>query len=99
MSTIKVIVIVGLIILCICIAAGGTPAGDAPGFRYWRDPGPFKQYLKGGSTGYFLGTWAVFVQATFAYLGTELVGVCVAEAENPRKTVPAAIKRTFYRIL
>ncbi|CCG83331.1 putative Amino acid permease [Taphrina deformans PYCC 5710] len=99
MSTIKVIVIVGLIILCICIAAGGTPKGNATGFHYWKNPGAFKQYLKTGNTGYFLGTWAVFVQATFAYLGTELVGVCVAEAENPRKTVPAAIKRTFYRIL
>lgn len=89
----------GLIILCVCIASGATPEGNAPGFTYWKNPGPFKQYLKTGHVGYFLGTWAVFVQATFAYLGTELVGVCVAEAENPRKTVPAAIKRTFYRIL
>ena len=39
------------------------------------------------------------VNATFAYLGTELVGVTVAEAQNPRKTVPRAIKLTFYRIL
>jgi yeast amino acid transporter len=37
--------------------------------------------------------------ATFAYLGTELVGVTVAEAQNPRKTIPRAIKLTFYRIL
>ena len=39
------------------------------------------------------------VNATFAYLGTELVGVTVAEAQNPRKTVPRAIKLTFYRIV
>lgn len=39
------------------------------------------------------------VNATFAYLGTELVGVTVAEAQNPRKTIPRAIKLTFYRIL
>jgi yeast amino acid transporter len=39
------------------------------------------------------------VTATFAYLGTELVGVTVGEAQNPRKTVPRAIKLTFYRIL
>jgi amino acid transporter len=39
------------------------------------------------------------VQATFAYLGTELVGVTVGEAQNPRKTIPRAIKLTFYRIL
>ena len=35
----------------------------------------------------------------FAYLGTELVGVTVGEAQNPRKTIPRAIKLTFYRIL
>lgn len=39
------------------------------------------------------------VTATFAYLGTELVGVTVGEAQNPRKTIPRAIKLTFYRIV
>ncbi len=34
-----------------------------------------------------------------ADLGTELVGVTVGEAQNPRKTVPRAIKLTFFRIL
>ena len=38
------------------------------------------------------------INATFAYLGTELVGVTVAEAQNPRKAIPRAIKLTFYRI-
>lgn len=37
--------------------------------------------------------------ATFAYLGTELVGVTVGEAQNPRRTIPRAIRLTFYRIL
>ena len=39
------------------------------------------------------------VTATFAYLGTELIGVTVGEAQNPRRTIPRAIKLTFYRIL
>jgi amino acid transporter len=39
------------------------------------------------------------VLALFAYMGTELIGVTVGEAKNPRKTVPAAIRKTFYRIL
>ena len=37
--------------------------------------------------------------ATFSYLGTELVGVTVGEAQNPRRTIPRAIRLTFYRIL
>lgn len=39
------------------------------------------------------------VNATFAYLGTELVGVTAGEAQNPRRTIPKAIKLTFFRIL
>lgn len=32
-------------------------------------------------------------------MGTELIGVTVGECQNPRKNVPKAIKRTFWRIL
>lgn len=39
------------------------------------------------------------IQAGFSYQGTELVGIAAGETNNPRKTVPAAIKKTFYRIL
>lgn len=47
----------------------------------------------------FLGFWATLTNALFAYIGTELVGVTVGEAENPRKNIPKAIRRTFWRIL
>lgn len=39
------------------------------------------------------------VSAVFAYSGTELIGVTVGEAQNPRRTIPRAIKLTFYRIV
>lgn len=39
------------------------------------------------------------ITAVFAYLGTELVGVTVGEAQNPRKAIPRAIRLTFFRIL
>jgi len=41
----------------------------------------------------------VLIQAGFSYQGTELVGIAAGETDNPRKTVPAAIRKTFYRIL
>ncbi len=47
----------------------------------------------------FVGFWAVLIQAGFSYQGTELVGIAAGETENPRKNVPAAIRKTFYRIL
>lgn len=46
-----------------------------------------------------MALWSTFTTAVFAYLGTELVGVTVGEAANPRKVIPRAIKLTFYRIL
>lgn len=68
-----------------------------------------------GDAGRFIGLWGTFVTATFAYLGsvfnfgwrddhadlvrTELVGVTVGEAQNPRRVIPRAIKLTFWRIV
>ncbi|RYP22251.1 hypothetical protein DL765_001765 [Monosporascus sp. GIB2] len=96
LSSFKVIVICGVILLSLIIATGGAD-GDPRGFRYWRDPGPYIN--EGQPSGKFLGFWSTMVTATFAYLGTELVGVTVGEAQNPRKTIPRAIKLTFYRIV
>lgn len=99
LSSIKVLTIVGLIILCIVLAAGGGPNHDATGFRYWHNPGAFAEYKSDGALGRFLGVWSTMVTAVFAFLGTELVGVTVGEAQNPRRNVPRAIRLTFWRIL
>ncbi|KAI2630646.1 putative amino acid permease [Hypoxylon sp. NC1633] len=98
LSSFKVVVIVGVILLALIIACGGAD-GDPKGFRYWSSPGAFRPYISTGSWGQFLGFWSTMVNATFAYLGTELVGVTVGEAQNPRKTIPRAIRLTFYRIV
>lgn len=99
LSSVKVLVILGLILLSIILAAGGGPNGEATGFTYWNNPGAFKAYVLTGSTGKFLGFWSTLTTAVFAYLGTELVGVTVGECQNPRRVIPRAIKLTFYRIL
>lgn len=107
LSSFKVIIVVGIILFSLIIACGGGPDGDARGFRYWNDPGAFAEWSP-MRTGFsttsddvkrFLGFWSVMVNATFAYLGTELVGVTAGEAQNPRRSIPKAIKLTFYRIL
>lgn len=99
LSSFKVVVIVGLILLSFILMLGGGPDHDRKGFRYWKNPGAFNTYIDDGAAGRFYAFWATMVSATFAYLGTELVGVTVGEAQNPRKTIPRAIKLTFYRIL
>jgi amino acid transporter len=52
-----------------------------------------------GASGRFLAFWTTLVQAAFSYLGTEIVCLTAGEAENPRRNVPKAIRRVFYRIL
>ncbi len=99
LSSIKVLTILGLIILMIVLAAGGGPSHEATGFRYWHNPGAFAEYLAKGSLGKFLAVWSTMVTAVFAFLGTELIGVTVGEAQNPRRNVPRAIKLTFWRIV
>ena len=67
-----------MIMVCFIVALGGGPNHHRTGFYYWENPGPFVELYQPGSLGKFLGVWASVVQATFAYLGTELVGVAFA---------------------
>ncbi|CAE6441249.1 unnamed protein product [Rhizoctonia solani] len=106
-SAIKITAIVGLIILGVAINCGAGPASTGYiGFKYWVDPGPFNQVATHGGVsfvpgawGRFLAFWNVFVQAAFSFIGTEIVAVTVGEAENPRRNVPKAIRRVFWRII
>jgi len=103
-SSIKVLTLIGLILMGIIIDLGGNPKHDRIGFRYWRPPyGPMGHYLLSQvhdeKLSVFLGFWATLTNALFAYIGTELIGVTVGEAENPRRNIPRAIRRTFWRIL
>ncbi len=98
LSLIKVITVIGFILFAICTDLGTGQDGFI-GFDNWRDPGAFAPYIFDGGLGKFVGFWAVLIQAGFSFQGTELVGISAAEVENPRKNVPAAIKKTFWRIL
>ena len=57
-AILKILLIIGVNIMALVITCGGGPDGESIGFRYWRDPGPFVQYLgiKGspGSVSWFL---------------------------------------------
>lgn len=99
-GAIKLTTIVGLILLMLIITCGGAPNADgAIGFRYWGDPGPMNEYLVEGALGRFLAFWRVFTQATFAYGGSEMVVIAAGETEDPRRNIPKAIRRVFWRIL
>jgi len=89
-AIIKIAAVIGFIILGIIINIGGGPDGQYIGGKYWRNPGPFNNGFK--------GLCSVFVNAAFAFSGTELVGLAAAETANPRKSLPTAVKQVFWRI-
>ena len=96
-SSIKVVTVVGFIIFAVCINAGAGDEGYI-GFKYWREPGPFAGSIVSGSAGKFVGFWSVLVTAAFTFQGVELVGVGAGETRNPEKSIPSAIRWTFWGI-
>ncbi|KAA8642112.1 amino acid permease GAP1 [Aspergillus tanneri] len=89
-SLIKVVAVIGFIILGIILNCGGGPKGGYIGGKFWHNPGAFNHGFK--------GLCSVFVNAAFAFAGTELVGLAAAETANPRKSLPTATKQVFWRI-
>jgi amino acid transporter len=83
-ASIKILTIIGLLIMALCIDLGGSPNHDRLGFRYWREPGPMKEYQAKGDLGRFLGLFSVLINAAFSYGGVEMVAVAAGEAENPQ---------------
>lgn len=98
-ASIKIITIVGLLIMAFIIAVGGNPQHHAIGFTYWKNPGPMKEYLAEGDLGRFLGFFSTLVNAAFSFGGVEMVAVAAGEAENPRRNIPKAVRRVFWRIV
>ncbi|KAH8895327.1 putative arginine permease [Thozetella sp. PMI_491] len=98
--SLKVVTIVGLIILGIIISAGGGPNHEAIGFKYWDETKGFIQF-EGiqGAKGRFLGFFSVLISAAFAFIGSEITAIAAAEAANPRKTVPTAVRGVFIRLI
>lgn len=77
-------------VLGVVLNCGGGPDEGYVGGKHWRNPGAFHNGFK--------GLCSVFVLAAFAFAGTELVGLAANEAQNPRKSLPSAIKQVFWRI-
>ncbi|KAI0966076.1 amino acid permease/ SLC12A domain-containing protein [Xylaria arbuscula] len=93
-ALIKLTATVIFIIISFVLVLGGGPKGgrydEYYGARLFYEPGAFANGFK--------GFCSVFVTAAFAFSGTELVGLAAAEASNPAKSLPSAIKQVFWRI-
>ncbi|KAF8244923.1 hypothetical protein K440DRAFT_655769 [Wilcoxina mikolae CBS 423.85] len=98
-ASIKIITIVGLLFMAFILFLGGGPHHDRTGFRYWKNPGAMNEYLVAGARGRFCGFLKSFVNACFAFSGSEVICVAASETLNPRRNIPKAVRRTFWRVL
>lgn len=96
----KILLIIGMNLMALVVTCGGGPEGKSIGFEYWRNPGPFSQYLgQPGSLGRFMGFWTTLINAVYAYANVESFTYAAAETRAPRRNIPIAAKRIFVRIL
>ncbi|KZV89992.1 hypothetical protein EXIGLDRAFT_838101 [Exidia glandulosa HHB12029] len=92
LSSLKIITIIVFILVGILVNAGVNDEHHYIGGENWRIPGaPFH--------GGFGGFATVFVTASFAYGGTESLGITAGETSNPSKNLPRVVKMVFFRIL
>ena len=109
-AVVKIVAVIGFILLGIVLNCGGglnegyiggrywypnTVAPDYAGYQMGQEPGSI---ASGAFQSGLKGLCSVFVTAAFSFAGTELIGLAAAEAYNPRKTLPTAIKQVFWRI-
>ena len=99
-DSLKITLIVCFIIGGIVVDLGGFSGQERLGFRYWQDPYPlFKEYVLPGFGGHFLGFWSAMISAAFAYGNVQVVAMAGSETQNPRVSIPAALKKTFARVV
>ena len=97
---IKIITLIGLLILSFILFWGGGPDRQRLGFHYWKTPGAANTYLVEGHAGRFVALLQTIVLSAFAFLfAPELIVTTAGEVESPRKNIPRAARRFFYRLV
>lgn len=92
---------VNLLLIVFCFTfitmVGGNPKHDAYGFRYWREPGAFAEYITTGSLGRFEGFLGSLWSAAFTVVGPEYICMVSGETKLPRRYLKNAFKTTYAR--
>ncbi|KAF2279307.1 histidine permease [Westerdykella ornata] len=93
----KVILIFMLFMFTFVTMCGGNPKHDAYGFRHWKNPGPFAEYISTGDLGRFEGFLGALWAASFCIVGPEYISMVAGEAKRPRIYIKNAFKTVYWR--
>eukprot|EP01053_Blabericola_migrator_P005704 Blabericola_migrator_1__5703@NODE_2896_length_2229_cov_841_108233_g1817_i0_p1_GENE_NODE_2896_length_2229_cov_841_108233_g1817_i0NODE_2896_length_2229_cov_841_108233_g1817_i0_p1_ORF_typecomplete_len545_score78_26AA_permease/PF00324_21/1_8e154AA_permease_2/PF13520_6/8_9e62Aa_trans/PF01490_18/1_9e06Aa_trans/PF01490_18/3_3e02Trp_Tyr_perm/PF03222_13/0_0048Trp_Tyr_perm/PF03222_13/4_6e02DMT_6/PF04342_12/0_024DUF4481/PF14800_6/1_1_NODE_2896_length_2229_cov_841_108233_g1817_i04492083 len=92
LAVLKVVTIIIFLVVAILVNCGVNRDKEYIGFKNWTiGDAPF---VRG-----FSGFAGVFVTASFAFGGTESIGVTAGETKNPRKNIPKVINNVFWRVV
>ncbi|KAH9919155.1 amino acid permease-domain-containing protein [Epithele typhae] len=98
LSFLKVLTIVVTVISCLLIDLGASHQGVI-GLHNWIEQPFAKEYLGiGGALGRFLGFYAVIMQASFSFFGSEVPGIAAGEVIDASRNVPRALRKVWIRI-
>ena len=87
---IKVAVIIGFLVIGVLMVFGLLPGTTYTGLMHIQESG----FLPNGLSGVTAGLLAV----AFAFGGIEIVAIAAAEAEDPKRSIAAAVRSTIFRI-
>lgn len=90
-AIIKVAAVIGMIVVGTLLIVSGMGGSHSNINNLWTHGGFFPHGLK--------GTLLSLVVIMFSFGGTELIGVTAGEADDPKKSIPKAIKQVLFRIL
>lgn len=93
----KVVLIAMLFCFTFITMVGGNPKHDKYGFRHWKTPGAFAEYVTTGHLGKFEGFLAALWKAAFTIVGPEYIAMMSGEAVHPRKNLKKAFKTIYLR--
>lgn len=99
LGCLKVLLIVILIITGLVIDLGGAPGTERLGFHYWKDPGPFAEYLVSGNAGKFCGFWSALSSVVYSYSGIQNIAILAGETKNSRHAIFYGAKNVFARTI
>ncbi|CAR21036.1 KLTH0A00308p [Lachancea thermotolerans CBS 6340] len=94
----KIILIIILIVTGLVIDLGGAKQ-ERLGFHYWREPGPFAEYIVKGEIGKFVGFWAALSSVVYSYSGIQNIAILAGETKNSRHAIFHGARNVFLRII
>lgn len=99
-ASLKVFMMIGLLILSFVLFRGCGPSLQRLGFHYWRDPGAANTYIQEGDAGRMIAFTSTLVLSAFPFtFAPELLVVIAGEMQSPRRNLPIAASRYFYRLI